>query len=290
MPRFTPERSESIRANLIDHVAKDPAPHRRGVWAAGFMLVGALAGAGVSAGAFASTGIFTSAPSHPAGEHRPAYPDAVPAPPGVTPGAPIISLLGEPISRQIDAATQLSLTDRPDAATHARVTITPLAAGTLTWGTEPDGNNPWGSWSREDVIAGSNSEAWYDFPLDDSVDVLYLDPSAFTGIVTVQYVTHLPTELGVNANGQTYGVGDSPQGEPDLVSVVGIAGDGSPVDGYAFANELIATNPDYEGLPSDPEEAVRRQDEAAQKYPHGWTIPVYASDGTTRIGDFRVGG
>lgn len=59
MVHFTPERSDSIRANLINHVAENFRPRRRRtLWAAGLVLVGALAGAGVSAGALAGTETF----------------------------------------------------------------------------------------------------------------------------------------------------------------------------------------------------------------------------------------
>ncbi|WP_404430932.1 hypothetical protein LG299_13085 [Microbacterium lacus] len=57
MVNFTPERSDTIRANLIHHVAENPPQRRRrALWATGFVLAGALAGAGASAGAFAASG------------------------------------------------------------------------------------------------------------------------------------------------------------------------------------------------------------------------------------------
>jgi len=55
MAIFTPERSDTIRANLISHIAENPPRRRRrALWAAGLVLAGALAGAGASAGAFAN--------------------------------------------------------------------------------------------------------------------------------------------------------------------------------------------------------------------------------------------
>ena len=289
MAEFSPERSEIIRANLINHVAETSAPRRkRALWASGFVLAGVLTGAGVSAGAFAATGAFTVAPAQPSGQPTPPYSDAVTAPPGVIPGAPIVSLLGEPISESVETETEISLQERPDAATHARVTVSAVSPGSLNWGTDPGGDNPSGSWSADDISRDAGA-SWYDFPLDGSVDSLYLTPSGFAGIVTVQYVTHVPTRLGVNADGQTFGVTGSAQGEPDLVSVIGIAPDGSAVEGYALATQLNSGSPEHESLPSNPEEALERQEEIAEKYPNGWTIPVYASDGTTEVGIFRVG-
>ena len=55
MVNFTPERSDTIRANLINHIAENPAPRRRrALWAAALVLVGALTGAGASAGSIAA--------------------------------------------------------------------------------------------------------------------------------------------------------------------------------------------------------------------------------------------
>lgn len=47
-------------------------------------------------------------------------------------------------------------------------------------------------------------------------------------------------------------------------------------------------HPDHPDLPSNPEEALRWQAERTAKYPNGWDIPVYESDGVTQIGLFHV--
>lgn len=61
MVHFNPERSDTIRANLINHIAENAPPRRRrALWAAGFVLAGALVGAGASAGALAGSGMFTA--------------------------------------------------------------------------------------------------------------------------------------------------------------------------------------------------------------------------------------
>jgi len=287
---FTPERSDAIGDALVAHVTASAPVRRRGLWVTGLVLIGAVAGAGVSAGAFAATGMLTTTPVQPTGQPTPAYPDAVAAPPGVTPGAPIISLLGDSVTQSFDTPTEISLAARPIAATHARVTITPLTAGSLNWGTDAGGNNPSASWGAQDFSSGRDLSTGYDFPLDDSVTTLYLNPTDFSGIMTVQYITQVPTRLGINANGQTYGVEGSIEGRPDLVSVGGVAPDGTAITGYAFASELDGSSPDHPGLPSSPDEALRWQEETQEKYPHGWTIPVYTSDGTTQIGTFQIGG
>jgi hypothetical protein len=61
MVNFTPERSDTIRANLINHIAENPPPRRRrALWSAGLVLAGAVVGIGASVGAFAGTGMFTT--------------------------------------------------------------------------------------------------------------------------------------------------------------------------------------------------------------------------------------
>jgi len=40
---------------------------------------------------------------------------------------------------------------------------------------------------------------------------------------------------------------------------------------------------------ANPDEAVRLQAERDARYPNGWDIPVYESDGTTEIGTFYIG-
>lgn len=291
MAEFTPGRADAIRANLINHVAENPQPHRRRtLWAAALVLTGLLTGVGVSAGAFAATGMLTTTPAQPSGQPTPAFPDAVIAPPGVTPGSPIISLLSDAFTQTFDATTQISLENRPTEATHARVTVTPLTPGSLNFGTNAGGNNPSAAWGAEDLASDRDPSTWYDFPLDDSVRTLYLNPTSSSGIITVQYITQVPTRLEINANGQTYGAEGSIEGQPDLVSVIGAAPNGTQVDGYVFADQINASSPDHPGLPQSPEEALRWQEETQTKYPNGWTIPVYASDGTTQIGTFHVGG
>jgi hypothetical protein len=78
----------------------------------------------------------------------------------------------------------------------------------------------------------------------------------------------------VNAHGQTYGI-ETETGTPDLVAV--IATDGR--HGYAYATQLEGPRP------TSPADALRQERED----PNGYDVPVYESDGTTRIGHFHVG-
>ena len=289
MNDFDPGRSAAIRAGLIDQ-ARAPLPRRRrALWAIGLLTAGALVGAGASAGAFAATGSLQLVPATPTGEPSPHLPDAVDAPAGVIPGAPLVVLLGAPRSVSIEGPLEVPLTERPAEATHARVTITALTAGDLSWGTDASGNNPSGSWNDDDVPEDGTTSTWYDFPLDGTTTALYLTPAGrFTGIATVQYITQIPTRLGINARGESYGVG-GPGAEPDLVAVSGTAPDGSAVEGYARATDLAAFSPDHPEQPSNREQALRWQSERDERYPGGWDIDVYASDGETVLGTFHIG-
>lgn len=287
-PSFSPERSDAIRAELIATAAHVRPARRRGLWAVSLMLVGTLAGAGISTAAFAASGSF-SAPQAPVGQPAPELGEAVTAPPGTVPGAPVISVLGEPRSLRVVGAVTLPLDPRPDDTTHVRVTLTITSPGKVTWGTDAGGDNPSSTASGADIAAGT-AMAWYDFPLDDTTRELYFaaDGTA-AATATVQYLAHVPTRLGVNAHGDTFGVEGGPDGRPDLIAVSGVADDGTLVEGYAWASDLDAFSPDHREQPSNPEEALEWQAERDEKYPAGWDIRVYESDGRTDIGRFHIG-
>ena len=283
------ERAAAIRRELIDHVAANPARPRRAWLVVGSVVAGVALGAGGSTAAFAAVGGFPTTPRMPSGQPSPSFPPAVDAPAGTQPGAPIVVLLGDPMIQAIDAAATVSIADRPGAATHLRVMITALTTGDLNWGTDAGGNNPTASFDGSEVGSGTPA-TWFDFPLDASVDALYLTPSdGFTGVATLQYLTDVPTHLGRNAEGETYGVPGGPDGAPDLIAVEGKAPDGSFVDGYARNIDLNASSPDHPGMPTSPDQALEWQAEIQQRYPNGWDIPVYESDGTTQIGTFHIG-
>lgn len=279
---FSPNRSDAIRAGLIAH-AQPRARRNRALHGVALVAAGALAGGGVSAAAFAATST-RSVIAQPSGQPSPSLGVAVAAPAGVTPGAPIISLLDTPTTRAVTAETAIALKPRPAAATHARVTVTPTTAGSLSFGTDPAGNNPSGSWSLDDVTADGRTRTSYDFPLVDSVDTLYLTPAGgFTGTVTIQYVNHVPTRLGINAHGLTFGVSGSDQGEPDLIAVEATNGK----FGYVYATDLKdADGTTAQKSFTSPGDALQWQGTNAGRTA---TIPVYESDGTTAIGEFQTG-
>ena len=101
--------------------------------------------------------------------------------------------------------------------------------------------------------------------------------------LTAGWTISTTTKWGINANGQTYGAQNS-NGTPDLIAVEATNGR----TGYVFAKQLA----DADGTTAaehfkSPADAL-----AWQKAHQGKTtaIPVYEYDGTTKVGEFVVGG
>ena len=136
----------------------------------------------------------------------------------------------------------------------------------------------------------TRNPSWQDFGISGSRGRLYFTTSrAAKAAVSVQFVNQVPTRFGVNAKGETYGAISDTQGQPDLVAVTGRDSNGQDVNGYGRSVDLDAFSPDHPDQPTSPTEAVRLQAERDQKYPNGWDVPVYMSDGETQIGTFHIG-
>lgn len=271
---FSPERSAVIRGELVysvEETIRATTTGRRARWAPalGLVLSGALLGGGISAAAVA----FTSNPG-------------APAPPGVEPGGSIVTELGTLESFDISGSRDIPLSNIPAEATHVRVAVMCLTPGMTSWGLDAGGNNPSSSCEAHDVLTSS----WYDFAVAEG-DVLFVDVSDDAeSRVSLRYLDSVETAWGVNESGETYGADRPGLGAPDLTAVVGVAPTGEPIRGYVRSDALLGSGPDRPGLPSSPEEALEWQAEREAKYPNGWDIPLFASDGVTQLGTFRVGG
>lgn len=280
---FTPRRADMFRTALIEHVETTRHRTRRLLVGTGMVLAGALAGAGVSTAAYAMTG---SSDGTPTIDQPSSDLGAVQAPEGVSPGAPIVSLLGDATSLTVTGDLTVPLDDRPDGATHVRMAVVALTPGSVSWSDAPGGSGPRAVLTESDVDAGTTTSE--EVPLD--TDALHFTPAdGFTGVVTLQYVNHVATHLGVNAGGETFGVGGGPDGEPDLILAEGTEPSGTPVEGYVRRSELEQLSPDHPAEPSTPGEALTWQDEVDESYPNGWEVPLYLSDGSTEVGTFHVG-
>jgi len=84
-------------------------------------------------------------------------------------------------------------------------------------------------------------------------------------------------------------VEDAQVAKPDLVWTAGKDSTGQDVSGYGLRTDLDAFSPDHPAQPTSPAEAVRLQEERDRKYPNGWDVPLYESDGETQIGTFHIG-
>lgn len=276
-------RDDAVREQLIDYVTAHPARLRRPrLWAPALLLTGAIIGGGAATSAYAITGVLTPGPAQPSGQPEANLPEAVTAPAGVIPGSAITALVGEPISVSFTHDTTIPLPgDSLGGATHARVTITALSTGDVSFGTDAAGNNPSAAWTSAAEVAAGSATAQYDFPLDDSVSTIYLQPHDLAGIATVQLITQIPTRFGVNARGQSFGITGSPLGEPDLIAVVATNG----ASGYVVRLDLENANGTTAAEQfTSPEEAVAEQQSETARI----SLPVYESDGTTVIGEYEV--
>lgn len=275
--KFDQARSDAIREMLVATPTRAGSPRAgRVLGSIGLVGLGIVVGAAVSAAALGS---------HRAGPVS-APPGLISAPRGVLPGQPIVANLGEPTTQTTDGSIEISLPAAPVGATHVRVSITCLTAGETHWGFDPGGNNPSSSCSVDD-LGGANS-GYFDFPLEAGHGILYIDASDGTlDLVTTQYLNYVETAWGVNERGETYGV-ERDGKAPDLMAVEGASPSGPTVAGYARSADLNAFGPDWPKQPSSPEQAVKWQAERDARYPNGWDIPVYESDGVTQIGFFHI--
>lgn len=283
IPRFSEARSAAIREGLVAEVETTPPRRSLRGWRnfAVFALSGALVGGAVSGAAWAvrdaaepdGDRLVPAETAHT--EDGVAADAAVPAPEGTIPGMPIVSLLEGGASAVVGDPLAVSLESAPRGTTHVRVTVQCLTAGTLYWGQDPGGNNP--SMSCGDADAGApSSTSWYDFDLAEG-RALYLSPESGRFAVSWQYLNLVPTAWGMTASGQSYGVALPDGRVPDLVAVIGVAPDGSRVEGYASSTAL-ESGP----RPRTPEEAATWKSQSFE-------VPVYASDGVTQLGVFHVG-
>ena len=271
VPRFSESRSAAIRNGLVAEVASTRRTTRRRGWmnVAVFAVSGALVGGAVSGAAWAASSARDAAPVQLGDVQN----TGVPAPEGVTPGTPIVSLLAGGGSVYVDAVREIPL-DPPAGATHVRVTVTCLAPGGLTWGLNAAGDNPRiGCGARDAEIA---SPGWFDFDFAEG-RTLYLGSVSGAFTVGWQYLNLVETAWGLTLDGETYGEAKPDGRTPDLIAVIGTAPDGGFVNGYAHVDAL--TGP----LPTTPEEAATWD-------PYPREVPVYAPDGVTQLGVFTVVG
>ncbi|WP_058623625.1 hypothetical protein [Microbacterium testaceum] len=191
------------------------------------------------------------------------------------PGGTSVSELGVPTTVEGTGEGTLVLPARPDGANQVRVEVRCLTPGTFRF---PGGS---ASCTAEELSARPEGVvSWIDVPLDAfGSDVVVSAGPGERWRLTATYLDAEPVPLAVNDRGQTYGSSGAGE-EPDLIAVVATNGR----QGYVDADELADATGSSQRFRS-PDEALRWQEERAGR---AVLVPVYLSDGVTRVGDFVV--
>lgn len=188
----------------------------------------------------------------------------------VLPGSEQVTPMATPVIQTYTGTATIELGPPPEGTTGIAFRLVPLTPG---WFSFPDGASA--SYTQEDIAGGINATS-YTLPLYPGQHSLTIAAAPETRWqLTANYVKQVRTELGVNAKGETFGVESPENGTPDLIAV--IATNGSM--GYAYASEL------YGGaMPTSPEDAVKNFNTPRPQR----EIPVYLSDGDTKVGVFMA--
>jgi len=278
VPEFDPARSDAIRDALIRRASQSPRPGGISRWIArlGIGVVGVLAGAAITSGAWASGWI--DRPDLDLDQPGSSLVGAD----GVIPGAPQVTLLGDPVTQTVDGTAAIELGERPQDATHIRLRIACLAAGTVGFGFDPS-NTPSMSCAPADV----GDVAWLDLELpDDPILHIIAEPGMRT-VVDYEFAIVRGTEWATNATGDTYGTSNG-AGSPVLVAVIGWDDEGNMVEGYAYDEQIAHAGYPAPQNPDEAGEYMEYVAELREQYPDGFPVPVYESDGVTQIGWFYV--
>lgn len=194
------------------------------------------------------------------------------------PGAPSDTPLAAPVNATHTGTATVELGPPPRGTNEVTLTLTGLSEASYQF---PDGS--YLSCSASDISRSATDPCR-------AIEVVPINSGQHTATITTGptarwhleavYIKRVITPLGVNANGQTYGAGvPFGQGAPDLIAVSFDHGR----TGYVKATDLdCASGSDV----SSPSEALARQNAL---HGDGVSIPVYESDGTTKIGTFVVG-
>jgi hypothetical protein len=255
-----PERFELVRARV----------RRRRRIRAACAAVGVVAAAvAVPAALHGSSGSFSDGERRvdPAATQSPSATAAARQPPGAD---EVVELSGTRTHDGTGTET-VRLGARPSGATAVRTSLTCLSPGLVRW---PHG----ASMSCERADVPTTAEYAVDLP-GNGDDLVVRARAGMSWQIETTYVRVEPTDWGVNANGDTYGVSND-RGEPDLLAVIATNGRAA----YVYADDL-AGGPNAD--PTSPAEALEQQEARGDRTV---TIPAYESDGETVAGEFAVSG
>jgi hypothetical protein len=192
---------------------------------------------------------------------------------------------------RVGSAT-IQLGDRPKGATKVSFELDPYDAGTYLLGhggasvTVGASSAPAGdaNWSAAPVDRTSRTSGYLELSQLDAGGKSFTitAPPGARWTARFTWVSSRTTPWGVNAAGQTYGM-QNDTGIPDLIAVEATNGR----SGYVFRTQLE----DADGTTALRNSTSPQQNLEWQKENEGkrTLVPVYASDGVTRIGVFQVG-
>ena len=191
------------------------------------------------------------------------------------PGAQEMTELGATIVETNTGSAVVQLGAAPDGATNVFVSLTCLTPGTFTF---DDGASI--RCGVEDVGERSGDGSYrLDLPQQQSINITTAPESTWN--ISATYVSEKTTDWAINDNGDTYGAINE-SGEPDLILVSATNGK----DGFVRAAELAkADGTEQVATFTSPEQALAGQGEMKGKTV---SVPVYQSDGETRIGEFII--
>jgi hypothetical protein len=192
------------------------------------------------------------------------------------PGATVDAALSDTRSATFTGTGTLELGSPPAKATGVAISFTCLTAGSFTF---DDGASV-----GCDLPDDAERPTTYVLPLTaiDGEGVTVTTSPGAAWSITAGYVASDTTDWAVNDSGDSYGVINA-DGAPDLIAVVATNGK----QGYVRSEDLADTDGSTAAESfTSPEDALRWQEENAGVI---HMIPVYKSDGTTQIGEFRVG-
>jgi len=172
----------------------------------------------------------------------------------------------------------VELGQAPSSATNIFVSLTCLTAGTFTFA---DGAS---MACGADEAAGLKGIATYSLlitPGQHSTKISTEPGNRWR--IEATWVSERVTEWALNENGDTYGAMNE-HGQPDLISVVAT----NNQHGYVYAGELADADGSAQAMKfKSPEEALAWQKEREGKT---FSVPVYQSDGKTKVGEFVLNG
>ena len=204
-----------------------------------------------------------------------------------SPGANEVTYLTTPVTATLTGTQTVGLGTRPADATVVVMSVICLTPGTI--GLSADGAAM--TCDAADVGQATAGGSWTTELPSGRTDWTFTADPGVRYQVTIGYASAVQTEWGVNADGYTYGVekssvdGGGPVTDaniPDLLAVS--ATNGRP--GYAWEKDLAWAENGGGPAPTSPTEALARQEANTGK---AWVVPVYESDGKTKVGEFIVG-